>query len=223
MCNLYASTMPQAAMRQLFGVTPEQDHLGNFEPLRAIFPKYDGPVFHLDAAGEPALALMHWGFVMPQTSKKTGAPIQPKAINNARDDKVRISGFWRRSFTKGRCLIPATSFCEAKGRQPADYHWFEVDDGAPFAFAGMWRRYEGLYKDEPVAIDTYTMLTSTPNDMVRPVHQDRMPVILDAADYDTWLRGDEDAAAILMRPFPAERMRLRAHGHDLRSEPEGSI
>ena len=32
---------------------------------------------------------------MPQTSKRTGEPILPKAINNARDDKVRTSAFWR--------------------------------------------------------------------------------------------------------------------------------
>ncbi|MEO1775649.1 MAG: SOS response-associated peptidase family protein [Pseudomonadota bacterium] len=58
---------------------------------------------------------------MPQVSKRTGQPILPKAVNNARDDKVRTSPFWRSSFEERHCLIPATSYCEAKGKADAIY------------------------------------------------------------------------------------------------------
>lgn len=121
MCNLYSNTMPPAAMRQLFAVDAKQDQLGNAEPLPAIFPKGTAPMVAIDDNGERTLLNTHWGFVLPQVSKKTGKPIQPKAVNNARDDKVRTSSFWKKSFVERRCLIPATSFCEAKGRNPATY------------------------------------------------------------------------------------------------------
>lgn len=222
MCNLYANTMPQAAMRSLFAVSPENDRLGNAEPRRAIFPKYDGTVVRIGEGGHRELVDMHWGFVIPQKSKKTGAPIQPKAINNARDDKLLNSGFWRQSFEERRCLIPATSFCEAKGRAPADFHWFGVTDGEqvrPYAFAGIWKRHRGLYKDEMVDIETYSMVTSTPNDLVKPVHPDRMPVILPIDSYGTWLHGSPDDAFGLLKPYPEEQMVIIDHAEGLQAEP----
>jgi putative SOS response-associated peptidase YedK len=154
---------------------------------------------------------MHWGFLMPQVSKKTGKPILPKAVNNTRDDKVRTSPFWRSSFEARRCLVLATSFCEAKGKAPATYYWFGLagdEDRPPFAFAGIWRRFKGWYRDALVEIDTHSILTTRPNELVRPIHPDRMPVILSPEAHDTWLAGTPDEAFDLIVPFPAERMRI---------------
>ncbi|ETX13568.1 hypothetical protein OCH239_09825 [Roseivivax halodurans JCM 10272] len=220
MCNLYANTSTQDLMRQLFSLPAERDRLGNASGWPAIFPKYPGPVLRLAEDGERELTLMGWGFAMPQTSRKTCKPIQPKAINNARDDKVRSSGFWRKSFEERRCLIPATSFCEAKGRGPAVYHWFGVDGRKPFCFAGIWRPEKIGYGKEDPPEATYSMLTSTPNRLVKPIHPDRMPVILDESDWETWLQGTPDEAAALMRPFPEDRMEIIAKGENLRSEPD---
>ena len=224
MCNLYSNRTVPENMRRLFGVPPERDHLGNHEPQPAIFPRYEAPIARKDGEGRRELVRAHWGFVLPQVSKKTSKPIMPKAINNARDDKLRNSGFWRESFEKRRCLIPATSFCEAKGRQPAVYHWFAVEgdeDRPPFAFAGIWRPYRGRYKDELVEIDTYSMVTSTPNELVKPIHPDRMPIILDPADHAAWMDGGSDEAFELLRPFPAERMRVVLRGENARSNLPG--
>jgi putative SOS response-associated peptidase YedK len=72
-----------------------------------------------------------------------------------------------------------------------------------FAFAGLW---------EPAAAGaatpTCTILTTEPNDLARPIH-DRMPVILDPADYARWLDpGVTSPSAVrpLLRPFPAAAM-----------------
>ena len=163
---------------------------------------------------------MHWGFLMPQTGK-SGQPIMPKAVNNARDDKVRSSSFWRSSFEERRCLIPASSFCEAKGLKPATYYWFALkgeEDRPPFAFAGLWRGFRGQYRGELVEIETHTMLTTTPNAVVKPIHSDRMPVILDPGDYETWLAGSADEAERLLRPFPAERMHIVRQGEEEKAD-----
>jgi len=137
--------------------------------------------------GQRELVRMHWGFLMPQVSKKTGQPILPKAVNNARDDKVRNSPFWRDSYEHRRCLVPATSFCEPKGRAPATYYWFGLEGPErrpPFAFAGMWRSFRGRYRDDLVEIDTFTILATTPSKLARPIYPQRMPVILDEDDYE---------------------------------------
>ncbi len=207
MCNLYSNTTAQEAMRQLFAVAPVCDRLGNQQPLTAVFPKYPAPVVRHSEDGARELLTMGWGFLTPQVSKKTGKPIKPAAWNNARDDKVRSSGLWRTSFEARRCLVPATSFCEAKGRNPATYHWFALDeDRSPFAFAGIWR-------DDPLAEGpVFTVVTTTPNEVVKPIHPSRMPVILAPEDYETWMSGEFDAAASLMRPFPAECMTIVRSG-----------
>lgn len=221
MCNLFANTMPQEAMRRLFAVAPEDDALGNAAPLPAIFPRHGAPIVRRGAHGRRELVAAHWGFVLPQVSKKTGAPILPKAVNNARDDSVRSSPFWRESFETRRCLLPATSFCEAKGVKPATYVWFCVTGERPrppFAFAAIWRRHRGKYRDELVDIETCAMLTTSPNDLVRTVHPDRMPVILAPEDWDAWMDGAPDEAAGLMRPYPAERMRILREGLDAKAD-----
>ncbi|MEL7113011.1 MAG: SOS response-associated peptidase [Pseudomonadota bacterium] len=207
-CNLYSNTMPPDAMVRLFKV--KRSKIGNQPPLPAIFPRYDAPVVRLGEDGERELVTMHWGFLMPQVSKKTGKPILLKAINNARDDKLTTSSFWRQSFRQRRCLIPATSFCEAKGRKPATFYWFALtgeEERPPFAFAGIWSQFRGRYRDrELVEIDTFSMITTTPNELTRKVHPDRMPVILPPECYERWLYGDEEDGLHLLRPFPAELM-----------------
>ena len=59
------------------------------------------------------------------------------------------------------------------------------------------------------------MVTTTPNKVVEPVHPTRMPVILDPQDYETWLYGTPAEAAELLRPFPAEKMRVVRQGSGL--------
>lgn len=222
MCNLYANMSTVDEMRRLFGVDPSRVRLGNAEPQPAIFPKGDAAVVRLDETGDRILENTHWGFVLPRTSKKTGKPIQPKAVNNARDDKLRSSGFWKSSFQKRRCLVPATSFCEPKGRNPATYVWFGIkgeEDRPPFAFAGIWTFWKGTYKDEERSLITSSIVTSTPNELVRETHPDRMPVILEPTDYGTWLTGSADDAFDLIKPFPAEHMEIFKKGEGLTADP----
>ena len=88
----------------------------------------------------------------------------------------------------------------------------------PFAFAGLWRDFQPGLSESESRETTHTIITTTANDVVRPVHPDQMPVILDPADYVRWLTGSADEVKALLRPFPAERMRIVAEGVGLRSD-----
>lgn len=221
MCNLYSNTTAQEAMRQLFNVAPGNDHLGNAEPLPAIWPKYQGHVVRLNSEGVNELVSLSWGFRTTNTSKKTGRTLQPSAWNNARDDKLLTSGLWKGSFQERRCLIPATSFCEAKGRNPATYYWFGLkgeEQRQAFAFAGLWTvsRYDG--PDGKEECPSYTMITTASNELVKPVHPDRMPVILSANEYDQWMNGTASEAHDLLRTYPADGMKLLKSGENEKSD-----
>ncbi len=59
---------------------------------------------------------------------------------------------------------------------------------------------------DPFAIRTFAVLTVPANALLARLH-DRMPAILDPADYQRWL-SDEADPRDLLRPYPAERMRM---------------
>jgi len=52
------------------------------------------------------------------------------------------------------------------------------------------------------------MLTTTPNELVKPIHPTRMPVILQPDDYDTWLTAEPADTLALAKPFDASAMRM---------------
>lgn len=215
MCNLYTNTTAAEAMRRLFKVSAKFDRLGNARPLTAIWPKCHAPVVRLTPEGQRELVMMQWGFLTRKLSKKTGKPISPAAWNNARADKVQTASLWRDSFANRRCLVPASSFREARGSRPATDYWFALkgdDPRPPFAFAGMWRHDQPELQDPDGNIDTHTIITTAANELVRPVHPDRMPVILHPEDHEAYLTGSAEEAAALLKPFPSEEMRIVRQG-----------
>lgn len=56
------------------------------------------------------------------------------------------------------------------------------------------------------------MVTTVANELVKPFHPLRMPVILDPDDYGTWLGRDDDAAFALLKPYPSDRMFVLPYG-----------
>jgi putative SOS response-associated peptidase YedK len=84
---------------------------------------------------------------------------------------------------------------------------FYVNDGAWFAFAGLWDRWKSPTGEW---IKSCLILTTTPNVVTSFVH-DRMPVILDADAYDLSLdpgMTNVDAVSELLKPFDVRMMRL---------------
>lgn len=214
MCNLYSLTTNHEAVRALFKVS--DNRAARHESLPAIFPGHSAPVVRYAEYGERELVPMSWGFVLPQKGKSA------KRITNARDDNVRDSRFWSKSFEERRCLVPVSSFSEPKGKSPAVWHWFALDDErTPFAFAGLWRSFKGRLKPDGdvVEMETYSFLTTSPNDVVKPIHPNRMPVMLADEDaMDLWLAGSADDAFKLAKPFPADRMTIVNKG-EKKDEP----
>jgi len=149
------------------------------------------------------LSLLRWGLIPSWSKDASGAA---RAIN-ARTETVATLPAFRDSFRSRRCLIPADGFYEWQKRGSAKQPYcFEVDDGELFAFAGIWDRWKD---PDGQWIRSCSILTTTPNAVTSPVH-DRMPVILDADNYELWLDpGMTDTAAALemVRPFDARRMR----------------
>jgi putative SOS response-associated peptidase YedK len=138
---------------------------------------------------------MTWGFPLAMKGK-SGQPLKPKPVNNARTDKLD-GGFWRPSFEARRCLIPVSEFAEAEGPAGAKMRtWFALPNEQVFAVAGIWR-------DTAEWGPAYSMVMTDACIHVSGVH-DRMPVILPRDTWSDWLDGPPDQARLLCQPYPSE-------------------
>jgi len=172
---------PEIAQRFALVSPPDEETLGRFnvcptETVAAV-------VAPGQAAGVP------WG--LRPFRGGSFAPINVRSETASKRFKWLMDG--------KRCLVLADGWyewlkAEKQGRQRLPFR-YTVDDGALFAFAG-------LYDGTGVAI-----LTTEANDLCAPVH-DRMPVVLDGPEAEAmWLSKDVDVpeAEGLLIPFPSER------------------
>lgn len=202
MCGRFARRSTQQVLADWFGVEPED--MPWFAPDYNVAPQSTQPVVRLNAGtGNREFALMRWGLV-PFWAKD--AKVGYSTIN-ARAEEVATKPIFREAFKQRRCLVPADAFYEwqkigAKTRLPFA---FALKSGEPYAFAGLWERWRPREGDP---LETFTVLTTDPNELAEPVH-DRMPVILEPRDYERWMNpGDPARPPVdLLRPYPAEKMR----------------
>jgi putative SOS response-associated peptidase YedK len=142
------------------------------------------------------LVNMTWGFVPRWANDPTSGP-RPM---NARSETVRTAAPFRQSFIDRRCLVPADGFYEWEDTPTGKQPWhFRRPDRQPFAFAGIWDVWKGA--DRPLY--TCAILTTGPNELVKPLH-DRMPAVIPREHYDAWLDPKTDPAAAhkLLGPAP---------------------
>jgi putative SOS response-associated peptidase YedK len=186
MCNLYRMTSSTAEIANLFG--RPADAGANF--AAEVYPGYPGLVVE-----GGSVRAMSWGFPLVLKSKRTGAPLKPKPVNNTREDKLHTA-FWRDSFAKRRCLIPVTAWAEAEGAKGSMTRtWYSLPDQEVFAVTGVWR---------PTAEwgDAYSMVMVDGCEQMADVH-DRMPTILAREDWSRWTDGAPEDAFALCRVWQA--------------------
>jgi putative SOS response-associated peptidase YedK len=167
-------------------------------PRYNVAPTQEAAVVRVVAPGEPRrLDLLRWGLI-PYWAED--ASIGNRMIN-ARSESVAEKPAYRRSFRRQRCLIPTDGFYEWQkaGKLKQPFH-IRRKDRHPFAFAGLWERWRDPDKK---LIDSFTILTTDANELIRPLHN-RMPVIIDRKDFDLWLDPDaKDPAPLLALLVPA--------------------
>jgi putative SOS response-associated peptidase YedK len=198
-CGRYASHLPPEEIARLFSAHGELPNLGpnwNVAPTQPALVVRQHPV-----TGERGLHVLRWGLV-PHFTKDLKTAQRPI---NVRAETVATSGMFRGALASRRCLVPADAFYEwkamADGKQP---YAITRADGAPLAFAGIW---EGWHNPDGEALGTFAIITTTANADMARLH-DRMPVILEPADWPAWLGKGGGALTDLLRPAAAGVVRL---------------
>ncbi|MEZ5577609.1 MAG: SOS response-associated peptidase [Candidatus Competibacteraceae bacterium] len=199
MCGRFIQCTSGEALAKRFHlpITPDLTPRYNVAPSQSV------GVIRVTHAGHREFVVLRWGLV-PAWSPE---PRTAYSTFNARAETVADKPTYRQAFRRRRCLIPADGFYEwrrvGKRKQP---YCIAPTDGEPFAFAGLWERWE---QDETV-VESCTIVVTTANATIAPLH-DRMPVILARADEARWLDPALTDPAILqplLVPCAPERLRV---------------
>jgi len=200
MCGRFTLAVAPKTIAELFNLSEYPEVL---QPRYNVAPTQPVAVVGLKPDGvSRGLRMIRWGLIPNWAS-------DPKSVPNpfnARAEGIRDKPMFADAIAGSRCLIPATGFYEwaTVGRKKTP-HYFRLRSGEPFAFAGLY----DVWKGDGKPVFSTCLITTTPNELVQPVH-DRMPVMLARDDFDRWLdRGTAlDDVLALLRPFPAAAMEV---------------
>lgn len=198
MCGRFALIVDASVLADVFDVDPPQD----LKPRFNIAPTQNVPVVRSGDRGERECSMLRWGLV-PSWAKeeKIGA-----RMINARSETAAEKPSFRSAVKTRRCLVPTSGFYEwVKGPDGKQPHFIHFADARLFAFAGLWERWS---KGEHGTLETFTILTTTPNGLMAELH-DRMPVILPPGAFAEWLDPNPlppERLHELMAPHPADGM-----------------
>jgi putative SOS response-associated peptidase YedK len=201
MCGRFTLRAAASVVAEQFAVL----EVPPFAPRFNIAPSQPVPVVRL-APRQPEpqrqFTWLRWGLI-PGWAKD---PAVGSRMINARAETAAEKPAYRAALRRRRCLVAADGFYEWQRtgghKQP---YFIHMHDDRPFAFAGLWERWEGPDRD---AIESCAVLTTQPNELMRPIHN-RMPVVLDQADYQPWLDPvvqKPEELAPLLRPYTSEAM-----------------
>ena len=116
---------------------------------------------------------------------------------------------WKLSRTVLRGAVGGNADClldEKAGKPPKKPYVFELVNGNPIGFAGLW----DAWKDkEGHWLQSFAIVTTEANELMSRVHP-RMPVILHPRDYDRWLDREqsEQLPVDLLRPLDSDEMEM---------------
>tara|TARA_B100000614_G_scaffold75497_1_gene67453 strand:- start:1816 stop:2466 length:651 start_codon:yes stop_codon:yes gene_type:complete len=171
MCGRFALSTPLKQLPSVLQHRMDREHQDRYAERDLIVPGEPLLAFRSDQSG-PEASLMLWGLI-PGWQKDPAKGPRPF---NARAETVAEKPSFRGAWRHRRCLLPASCFFE-KGRA------IRRIDRHSFWLAGLWERWLGGDGSE---VDTCTILTTTPNDLVRPLHQ-RMPVVIPEGLEEAWM------------------------------------
>ncbi|PCR91325.1 SOS response-associated peptidase [Natrinema ejinorense] len=215
MCGRYTLTVTGDDLETRFDARFRAAESGSgsdatFTPRYNMAPGQELPVITNE---EPeTIQRLEWGLVPSWADDDSGGLI------NARAESIDEKPSFESAYERRRCIVPADGFYEwvetADGKRP---YRVTFEDDRVFAMAGLWERWEpettqtgldafGGGVEEPSEsgpLETFTIVTTDPNDLVSELHH-RMAVVLEPDAEERWLSGDEPQE--LLEPYPSDGM-----------------
>jgi putative SOS response-associated peptidase YedK len=203
MCGRFTQQRPASELAEIFAAEPLGDDPG---PRYNVAPT-DEALVVVQRDDRRAVVPYRWGLI-PHWAD---SPRVASRMFNARAETLTASPAFRDALVRKRCLVPVDSFYEWRRegsvRQP---YTIGRADGRPLVLAGLWSGWRDPATQ--TVRRTFTIVTTRPNRTMAELH-DRMPVVLDDADWPIWLDpagADEGELLAMLEPRDAPELALRA-------------
>jgi putative SOS response-associated peptidase YedK len=233
MCGRFVSTSSAEDVARYFDVDEVSEQALEHRPNHNTAPTTDVFVVYADGTTR-RLDTFHWGLV-PRWAKDLrigNRLINARAESVAEKPAFRAAFARRRCIVPADGFYEWNRPEGARRKQP----WFiHRPDGEPYAFAGLWEQWRGTLPTaaggpaggdeaerghgaagdtaagdtaaggDEVTVRSATIITGPPNERMARLH-DRMPVILPASAWATWLAPESTAEELtgLLVPAPPE-------------------
>lgn len=216
MCTNYTPTARDRFKAAQLGVLhwPENDWPSE------VYPGYEAPIVTRTAVsatttavrqsnqplskGQFEVQLARFGLVPRWCRDTAHASAVAKGTYNARSETVTekpsFRGAWR---DRMWALVPMDSYFDPCWETGHAVRWrIGRTDGAPMACAGVWERWRDPAGTDVVTSFSLLTVNSDHHPLTRRMHrvgdEKRMPVIVNPADFDAWLRASpQDAVALI--------------------------
>lgn len=186
-CGRFTSVTPPDVLARLFSADdvsgPEFSPNYNVAPTIRILAVAVSP-----SDERRRLGRFHWGLVPKWAKDRSGA----SRLINARAETVYEKPSFRNLVPSRRCLVPVDGYYEWRtvgrgvGSGPKEPVYVTRRDGEVMALAGLWTTWRESADAAPFT--SCCLVTTAANDDLASIH-DRMPVIVEPADWSAWLAG----------------------------------
>jgi putative SOS response-associated peptidase YedK len=199
MCGRFIRTTPIERYSALFSAPSSVELKASYN----IAPSSQILLARGNNKGGREVVALQWGLV-PSWSKE---PKTEYSTINARAETIDEKPTFKNAFKSRRCLIASDGFIEWQKRADGTKQPYLISlaDGKPFAFAGIWERWER----EGQILESCAIIVTQANELMKQIH-DRMPVILSQDYYEAWMNPKESnlhRLKSLLVPYPSDRIR----------------
>jgi putative SOS response-associated peptidase YedK len=211
MCGRYVSTKSTGDLLDEFDAidaTSDEDHPPDYNVaptvnVRTVVnrpPREENVTYDPDAPPVRQLRIARWGLV-PSWAKDLAVG---NRMFNIRAESIADKPSFRRIFTKRRCLVPADGWYEwrpdtdSNGKPRKQPYLMTRTDGRSVAFAGMYEFWRPKGSDADLLLSV-SVITVPAQGVLAEVH-DRMPLVLDGADWARWLDPSVAEPSELLKP-----------------------
>ena len=195
MCGRYVFYEYQELSERLTNVRLDLAFFDHFHPTWNAAPTQDLPVIVPESDEIAAVRAMAWGLIPRWTKPGEKPKIAPI---NARSETIGEKAMFKGLVKSRRVVVPANGFYEWKREGAAKQPYFvKPREHELMLLAGLYDVAKDANGDP---IESFTILTTTANDTMAPLH-DRMPVMLDDTGVEEWLDQDIDELGPLEHLF----------------------
>ena len=146
-----------------------------------------------------------WGLLPHDTHHPESAP---RPIH-ARAETVAELPMFADAFRRRRAVVPANEYYQSRPiGHPPQRHAIRRRDGQQMAIAGLWESY--VWPDKLIE-RTYCIITVEATGAIAEIH-DRMPLVLEQADWPLWLGEVPGDPMALLRPRYDDMLVVRPVG-----------